>query len=701
MIARFGLLLLLVAAAIPRNADAFVLTRCGVPVHELSRDPFRRAALALRRPTAAGLDNGVCARTRSAVLGLAAKRGKGKGGQAGIPAAGGSDDKAPASSMGPGGAGAAVTTIEEAGAAEEELQGALSIDAITRKVQAAQKELRHEEGSDSFESFVSQITAPAPEQDIVLSGRIPAEWLDVDFTACLGKGGYGDVFEGKITDGPLKGAHVVAKRAYANSKGKIRWGRKDADGNTISGSISTSRSVGASAGSGSRSSSSSDDGGNAEEYLEVEDYVNRIIMDNCPHIAAPFIGDCFQEGRRWLVWHYETGAQSLSELISQGHTRGSIKGLATSLGVDSFKDNDPESLQLLVAVLGSQLLRLCEHLVEQGICHRDIKPGNLLICPNTQQVKLIDFGAAAAVGLEGRVGFDAERGPCDEKYHAPEQLIEEDHWDVYDVYSVGLTLTRVLFRPLWDPDQFNAFMDDFRGPTCRENLDTFFSNLILRQMHNMPPEKTTKALKKAPRANLELFTTLARRSRGAEYIELAQQVIPLVPKNIIDVDQAMSDADVWMEEQRELMRRARELQQYFDSYADSSNPAGVTCMSKDALRTAFEAAGVPKTPAEIDVLFAMMDTNQDGGIELNEFVTAVTQADQEAAAVTDEEEEEEEEEEVQLDSTGFITGLKALEYRFGGEVEGRITWEVLRGMMQRTPAARLAPTNALQANPKP
>ena len=33
------------------------------------------------------------------------------------------------------------------------------------------------------------------------------------------------------------------------------------------------------------------------------------------------------------------------------------------------------------------------------------------------------------------MGLDEERGPCDEKYHAPEVLIDAAHWDVYDVYS--------------------------------------------------------------------------------------------------------------------------------------------------------------------------------------------------------------------------------------------------------------------------
>ena len=34
--------------------------------------------------------------------------------------------------------------------------------------------------------------------------------------------------------------------------------------------------------------------------------------------------------------------------------------------------------------------------------------------------------------------------------------------------------------------QFNAFMDDFRSASCKENLDAFFSNLILRQSPSVP-----------------------------------------------------------------------------------------------------------------------------------------------------------------------------------------------------------------------
>ena len=58
-----------------------------------------------------------------------------------------------------------------------------------------------------------------------------------------------------------------------------------------------------------------------------------------------------------------------------------------------------------------------------------------------------------------QVGFHAERGPCDEKYHPPERLIDPLHWQAYDVYSVALSLLRVLFRPLWNTRLFTAFLE--------------------------------------------------------------------------------------------------------------------------------------------------------------------------------------------------------------------------------------------------
>ena len=41
-----------------------------------------------------------------------------------------------------------------------------------------------------------------------------------------------------------------------------------------------------------------------------------------------------------------------------------------------------------------QLMRGLNYLHTSGICHRDIKPQNLLLDPKTHVVKLIDFGSA-------------------------------------------------------------------------------------------------------------------------------------------------------------------------------------------------------------------------------------------------------------------------------------------------------------------
>jgi hypothetical protein len=188
-----------------------------------------------------------------------------------------------------------------------------TISEIKKKVEAAAKEVL-KTGDDTLENFISDFKERAPEKDVVLTGRIPAEWLKVDFSVCLGKGGYGDVFEARIVGGPLQGSRAVAKRALPKSKGKVRWRGKDADGNSISStsfisgfaatSVQASDAATATlSGTTARSgSSASDDMGNAEEYLEVEDYVNRLITANCPQIAAAYIGDCVQDGQRWYIY---------------------------------------------------------------------------------------------------------------------------------------------------------------------------------------------------------------------------------------------------------------------------------------------------------------------------------------------------------------------------------------------------------------
>uniref|UniRef100_A0A6U5E1A2 Protein kinase domain-containing protein n=1 Tax=Corethron hystrix TaxID=216773 RepID=A0A6U5E1A2_9STRA len=84
-----------------------------------------------------------------------------------------------------------------------------------------------------------------------------------------------------------------------------------------------------------------------------------------------------------------------------------------------------------------QLSRALSHIHAMGICHRDIKPQNLLVNPQNQQLKLCDFGSAKAlVKGEPNVSYI-----CSRYYRAPELIFgSTDYSTAIDVWSQGICL---------------------------------------------------------------------------------------------------------------------------------------------------------------------------------------------------------------------------------------------------------------------
>jgi len=96
---------------------------------------------------------------------------------------------------------------------------------------------------------------------------------------------------------------------------------------------------------------------------------------------------------------------------------------------------------ILIKLYSYQLLRSIAYIHGIGICHRDIKPPNILIDPNTHMLKLCDFGSAKKlVPTEGNVSYI-----CSRHYRAPELIFGATHYDcAIDVWSVGCVIAEMV-----------------------------------------------------------------------------------------------------------------------------------------------------------------------------------------------------------------------------------------------------------------
>nr|XP_033327873.1 glycogen synthase kinase-3 beta-like isoform X4 [Megalopta genalis] len=97
-----------------------------------------------------------------------------------------------------------------------------------------------------------------------------------------------------------------------------------------------------------------------------------------------------------------------------------------------------------------QLFRSLAYIHSLGICHRDIKPQNLLLDPETGVLKLCDFGSAKhLVKGEPNVSYI-----CSRYYRAPELIFGAiDYTTKIDVWSAGCVLAELLLgQPIFPGD---------------------------------------------------------------------------------------------------------------------------------------------------------------------------------------------------------------------------------------------------------
>jgi len=97
-----------------------------------------------------------------------------------------------------------------------------------------------------------------------------------------------------------------------------------------------------------------------------------------------------------------------------------------------------------------QLFRSLAYIHANGVCHRDIKPQNLLLNPETGILKLCDFGSAKVlVKGEPNVSYI-----CSRYYRAPELIFgATDYTCDIDIWSAGCVFAELLLgQPIFPGD---------------------------------------------------------------------------------------------------------------------------------------------------------------------------------------------------------------------------------------------------------
>jgi predicted ATPase/signal transduction histidine kinase len=197
---------------------------------------------------------------------------------------------------------------------------------------------------------------------------------------------------------------------------------------------------------------------------------------------------------------------------------------------------------LEVLVIARQLADILHDLTQHRVLHKDIKPANILICPQSKHIKLIDFSIASLLPKETQELKNPNVLEGTLAYLAPEQTGRMNRGIDYrtDFYSLGVTLYELLTGqlpfPCNDPlELVHCHIAKLPIPPHQINLEipAIVSEIVLKLMAKNAEDRYQSAL--GLKSDLEKCLSQGKETGTIAAFQLAQRDVSdcfLIPEKL-------------------------------------------------------------------------------------------------------------------------------------------------------------------------
>ena len=167
--------------------------------------------------------------------------------------------------------------------------------------------------------------------------------------------------------------------------------------------------------------------------------------------------------------------------------------------LDSLIPKEGMRLEYIASIL-KQIGGALEHVHEQGVFHRDLKPKNIMLRHGTQSVVLLDFGIAKVIDSVVAPTTTTRTSAGTLMYMSPEQLQGKEITVASDVYSMAVVAYEMVTgRRPFNPETSSQLLESQRAGVkvkpmaLRQSLSREAEHLILRGLSFKPSARYQNA----------------------------------------------------------------------------------------------------------------------------------------------------------------------------------------------------------------